>query len=80
MADDTTLFLKDIISIGNSLVKFKEFETISGLKLNIKKTELIPLGSARNLEITLPAEIAEIKINWNPFKALAYGLLFQKKK
>ena len=70
MADDTTLFLADINSLLLSINKFKLFERYSGLKLNLSKTEIIPLGKTKGKNILLPPEIASIQINHGPFKAL----------
>ena len=70
MADDTTLFLADIDSLTLSKHKFIEFEKCSGLKLNLNKTEIIPIGKSREKYITLPDELKTIQINHGPFKAL----------
>ena len=70
MADDTTLFLADIDSLTLSIHKFIEFEKCSGLKLNLNKTEIIPIGKSRKKDITLPDELTTIQINHGPFKAL----------
>ena len=70
MADDTTLFLADINSLQHAISKFKQFEKISGLKLNLSKTEIIPLGRSKNKITTLPSDLSTIQINNGPFKAL----------
>ena len=47
-ADDTALVLKDYREDAPVLAKlFKEFETISGLRLNFKKSVLIPLNAGK---------------------------------
>ena len=48
LADDTTLFLKDEEAVTKGLSIVKEFGDISGLKLNIRKTEGLWLGRGRN--------------------------------
>ena len=44
LADDTTLFLSNLQSLKQAIIKFNHFGAISGLRLNIEKTELVPLG------------------------------------
>ena len=44
MADDTTIFVKDLVSVKNVLNKLAHFAKCSGLKLNKDKTEAIQLG------------------------------------
>ena len=48
MADDTTLILKDLTSLNNAINIFEQFKHCSGLKLNLNKTEIIPLGKSKN--------------------------------
>jgi 7-cyano-7-deazaguanine synthase in queuosine biosynthesis len=43
-ADDSTLFLKDRNSLGNALKLLKEFELVTGLKVNIDKSETFWVG------------------------------------
>ena len=70
MADDATLFLTDIVSLANSISIFNNFGECSGLKLNLQKTEIIPIGKAQNNIINLPDHLNLIKIKHGPFKAL----------
>ena len=44
MADDTTCFVKDKISLKNLIDVFKNFEICSGLKINLDKTKAKALG------------------------------------
>ena len=44
MADDTTCFVKDKISLKNLIDVFKEFEICPGLKINLDKTKAKTLG------------------------------------
>ncbi len=78
MADDTTLFLSNILSLSHAIDKFEKFEKISGLKLNLGKTELIPIGKLTNKNIVLPQHLCKIKIKHGPFKAL--GVWFSGKE
>ena len=70
MADDTTLFLSDIHSLTQAITNFHKFTLCSGLRLNMDKTEIIPLGKLRGKITNLPNEINRIKINNGPFKSL----------
>ena len=70
MADDTTLSLINLKSLEKAITRFKAFQHYSGLKLNLNKTELIPIGKLRNTKIILPKDIREIKVKHGPFKAL----------
>ena len=44
LADDTTIFVKDTDSIMQLLSVMKKFQNCSGLKINVEKTEVIPVG------------------------------------
>jgi len=44
MADDTTLFLKDLLSVRNALNLLERFSKVSGLNLNKDKTEAVFFG------------------------------------
>ena len=71
MADDVTLIIANMESLNNSIKAFKTFEGFAGLKLNLSKTEIIPIGKLRNTEITkLSKDLETIKIKHGPFKAL----------
>ena len=70
MADDTTLFLADMDPLVLAIAKFKEFKKYSGLKLNLNKTEIIPIGKSKNTNIILPPELSSIQIKHRHFKAL----------
>ena len=70
MADDITLINKDLQSISNAVKIFNNFEQCSGLKLNLSKTEIIPIGNQKNRDVQLPQELTKIKVKHGPFKAL----------
>ena len=70
MADDITLINKDQQSIINAINIFKDFEKCSGLKLNLNKTEIIPIGNQTNKDILLPIHLRKITVKHGPFKAL----------
>ena len=69
-ADDTTLFVSNINSICHAVKTLNDFEIHSGLKINIDKSEVIPLGTCRLKSITLPKSINKIKINHITLKKL----------
>ena len=48
LADDTTVFLKNEQAVKNCLQVIKEFGKVTGLKLNIEKTEGLWLGKGKN--------------------------------
>ena len=70
MADDTTLFIANIKSLEKAIEKFRRFEQFSGLKLNLSKAKLIPIGNLKNENIQLPESLIEINVKHRPFKAL----------
>ena len=70
MADDTTLFIANLKSLEAAINKFKKFEKYSGLKLNLTKTELIPIGIHKDEDIVLTGILSEITVKHGPFKAL----------
>ena len=57
LADDTTLFLKNIKSLVLAIDLFKKFGEFSGLKLNIEKTEIVPLGQLYLTTNSLPKRL-----------------------
>ena len=68
LADDTTLFLNDEISIINSVSLFKRFEQACGLKLNADKSEVLKLGTDR--KTYNPDSNYNMKWPQSPIKAL----------
>ena len=49
-ADDTTAILADLSSAQALLKLLNDFEKVSGLKLNVMKTEAMWIGSLQNCE------------------------------
>jgi len=45
LADDTVLFLKDASQVAVALETLEPFSKASGLRLNINKCELLPVGN-----------------------------------
>ena len=64
MADDATLFLDGPLSLQRSLLLFRKFSIISGLCLNLSKSEALGLGKYNNL---------------HKRKEKPYGLLWKEK-
>ena len=72
LADDTTLFLKDKVSLSNTLTVLSHFEKCAGLKLNRGKSEAIMLGN----DVELPSSVCGIRVIDKPIKIL--GILISK--
>ena len=70
LADDTTLLLKDIKSIEIAIKKFQDFSKCSGLNLNLKKTEVIPIGTATLAEKNKSILLQKINVKKGPYKTL----------
>ena len=68
LADNTTIFTKDLDSLQAFIAAFKHFENVSGLKLNFDKSEIIPLGSLRRTDFVIPTKINMLKVNKKAFK------------
>ena len=56
------MFLKDIQSIKNALALFNKFGAYSGLKLNLEKTEIIPVGMSQLSYQSLPNDLNHFDI------------------
>jgi hypothetical protein len=42
-----TLYVSDLASLQNAITLYEDFEKFSGLKLNLNKTEIIPIGKTK---------------------------------
>ena len=63
-ADDTTCILKDIESVGRVFGITTEFAKYSGLKLNIEKSILVPIGVRHQVpEIQYPVKLSKDSFN-----------------
>ena len=76
LADDTTLFSSNLQSLKQAIIKFNHFGAISGLRLNIDKTELVPLGDLHLDLSQITGDLLGIKITNGPFRTL--GIWFTK--
>ena len=76
LADDTTLFLEDIESLGETILQLKKFQKCSGLKINLDKTEVIPVGIFKRKNIKLPRNLSQRIINLCPFKTLGIWVAY----
>ena len=76
LADDTTLFLSNLQSLKQAIIKFNHFGAISGLRLNIDKTELVPLGDLHLDLSQITGNLLGIKITNGPFRTL--GIWFTR--
>ena len=70
LADDTTIFIKNLKSLQSAIDLFQNFQKCSGLKLNLEKTEIIPLEPHRLSPIDLPNKVDKLSINYGAFKTL----------
>ena len=67
LADDTTLFLADLESAVIRISLFQTFASVSGLTLNLDKSEIIPLGENVHKNIILPQELKKLRYNIGAF-------------
>ena len=74
LADDTTLFLDNLNSIIQAVKIFQEFTKCSGLKMNLEKSEVIPIGTLKLKEVILPKCVSKLVVNKSAFKTL--GIYF----
>ena len=65
-ADDCTLSLKDELSMELAISEINMFSNVSGMKLNVSKTECILLGNLKNMDVNTFG----IKVNTNCLKTL----------
>ena len=70
LADDTTVFLKNEEAIRNCITIIRDFGRVSGLKLNIEKTDGLWLGTGRNRGDNFA------DINWDKDSIKALGVYF----
>ena len=54
LADDTTIFTQNLESVSILVSILENFQKCSGLKLNMEKTEVIPIGTSRLKTTVLP--------------------------
>ena len=74
-ADDTTLFLLgDAVSFNECLSVFQQFKTVSGLKMNMEKTEVMPLNGSCNHR----KKVENLGLKWNPGPLNILGILITR--
>ena len=73
MADDTTLFLDGPISLQRCLLLFALYGRISGLRINIIKSEALGLGKYKNLSVVKPYGLL-----WKDNELLSLGIIFNR--
>ena len=71
-ADDTTVFVKDTQSINNLFDLLGKFESVSGLRINQSKSELLWLGSWHLRK----DKILNLKLSEEPIYALGIFFFF----
>ena len=73
-ADDATLFLDGSRkSFEHSIKTLNYFASISGLGLNIEKTQVVWIGSMKNSTIKY---LENVKLKWNPESFKVLGVIF----
>ena len=73
MADDTTLFLNDPVSLQRCLLLFTLFGRITGLKINICKSEAMGLGKYAKLFGIKPYGLL-----WKEKSLLSLGIYYSR--
>ena len=73
MADDTTLFMNNPVSLQRCLLLFSRFGRISGLRINVTKSEAMGLGIFKNLSITKP-----YGLQWKDSSMKSIGITFHR--
>ena len=71
-ADDTTLYLKDKHSLIKAIDVLHNFQTYSGLKVNLDKSDILPLGKYRKN----PPDISDIDIGYTTNTVRLLGVSF----
>ena len=77
LADDTTLLLWDLSSVELAIKDFDIFSKCSGLKLNLQKTKVIPIGSNLYRD-KLQKPLSGITLKRGPFKTLGIWFSYNK--
>ena len=72
LADDTTLFLKNINSLKEAMTMLSFYKDISGLKLNKTKSEILQIGTP------LTSNYSLFKLKWEKERIYALGTWFYK--
>ena len=63
LVDGTTLFVSNIKLIISCITILNRFPKYSGLKINLEKSTIIPIGSYTNKQINLPKELKQLCIS-----------------
>ena len=70
LADDTTIFVKDLQSIETLMTFLQRFYEYTGLKINIDKSQVVPIGKVKLQNLKLPISIKKMAVNNKGFKTL----------
>ena len=76
--DDSTFFLRDILSVKELINSFIQFYDISGLKANIGKNELAGLGSLKGVTETV-CDLKSVDLSNDTIKILGIHFSYNKK-
>ena len=77
-ADDATFFLKYIISAKHMVDTFSFFSFFSGLKPNLRKSEMVGIGVLKGVQVAI-FSMRCIDLNNNTLKILATHFSYNKK-
>ena len=77
-AEDTTFFLKDIVSVQNVFSLIDTFSKFSGLRPNIKKCEIAGIGVLKNVNVAL-CGMKNVDLTKETIKILGVHLSYNKK-
>ena len=77
-ADDTTFFLKDIISVKHMADTFSFFSYFSGLKTNLTKSEIAGIGVLKGVQVAV-CGIRCIDLNVDTLKILGTHFSYNEK-
>ena len=80
LADDTTLFISNMKSVIASVTILHRFAKYSGLKINLEKSTIIPIGSCTNKQTNLPKEIKQLCVSHAVFKTLGIWFSYDQKE
>ena len=77
-ADDTTFFLQYTISIKQMVDVFYLFSYFSGLKLNLKKSEIVGIGELKGVQVAV-CGLRCVDLNNDTLKILGTHLSYNEK-
>ena len=77
---DTNSYNHICQSVIASVTTLHRFAKYSGLKINLEKSTIIPIGSCTNKQINLPKEIKQFCVSHAAFKTLGIWFSYDQKE